>query len=992
MHNRSRGADERSGADAAPASLKRKYHGNLETKIMRNDKKMTRAAQTDAPPRFPRDLLDEMSEGIFVWDDSGKCIETNSSASALLGYKREEIIGRYFLDFIHEPDMNGKMLKPGQDLSESLSNTNVSLINKDGRPVPVRIRQRLLNDGSIAAVVTELRPNWIATEAARDNNRLYATLSGINHSLVRAKDESSLLDEACRVAVEVGGFAIAMIGLLVEEGDAVAITAWRSSEGYEPAYSTLDIARAPLNRSPLSDSIRTGRVMVNNGTVTFSGEQLPAMQDRVRTFTSIASIPISKTGTVIGVLMLGRNDSKEINDEERLMLEEIGEDISFAMETMEIERERNLAQVNLANSEERFKTVADFTYDWEYWTDPDGNFIYVSPSCERITGYKPEDFMKDPDLFLRRVHKEDRDMVRHHFEDIRKMAPGSLDFRLVDREGEIKWVNHVCQPVFGRDGTWLGSRGSNRDITARKSAEAALSASEEKLRTIIEQMNDTVIVVDLDGKIVFVSGAVEHIIGSRPEEVVGRHFADFLFEQDVEKAFLHFNKIMLTGEPAKDVELRLKRKGGSTVVCEVDAAIYRTEMPNGVIGVVRDISERKKAEAEIINAQSRKKELERQLQQAQKFESLGILAGGIAHDFNNLLGIILGNSLLLLRRKPEDSRLQKGLEAIRTASQRGASLVKQLLTVARKTEMVFSPLNLNQILEEVAKLLEETFPRTIVVDKNLAAELPAVMADASQLHQVFMNLCINSRDAMPTGGKLHLSTSLIDRSAISDKFVRVESQNYAFVKVTDTGTGMSDETREKIFDPFFTTKGPGKGTGLGLAMVYSIMETHHGLIEVESEEGKGTAFNLYFPVGDEEPDNSIPPDDGGENIKGGEETILVIEDEEMLQDIVRNTLSLKGYTVITASDGEAGLEIFHSRKKQIDLVVVDLGLPKLDGGQVVREILSASPSARVIAVSGFLEMETLEELSKAGVRMFVQKPYSLRQMQSAVRAVLDSDS
>ncbi len=992
MRNGSRGANERSGAVAAPSSLNGKNDRGSGTKFVKSDNTKYDDARFHAAAHFLSDLLDEMSEGVFVWNDSGKCVEINSSAAVLLGYKREEIIGRYFLDFIHELDVNGKILKSGHALSENMNNVNVRLIGKDGSHIPVKMRQKLLNDGSIAAVVTDMRPSCIATEIGRNNNRLYATLSGINHSIVRAKDEPSLFDEACRVAVEVGGFAIAMIGLVVDEGEAVSITAWRSSDGYEPAYSTLDIARTPLNRSPLSDSIRTGRVIVNNGLVSFSGEQLPALQDRVRTFTSIASVPISKSGAVIGVLMLGRNDSQEITEKERSMLEEIGEDISFAVETIEIERERNLAQVNLANSEERFKTVADFTYDWEYWTDPDGNFIYVSPSCERITGYKPEDFMKDPNLLFKRVHKDDRKMVRCHFDDIRKMAPGSLDFRLVGRDGEIKWVNHVCQPVFGRDGIWLGSRGSNRDITARKSAEAALSASEEKLRTIMEQMNDTVIVVDSDGKLVFVSGAVEHIIGRRPEEVIGSHFADFLVEEDIEKATLHFTDIMLTGEPAKDVELRLKRNDGSIVVCEVDSAIYRAGRRNGVIGVVRDISERKEAEAEITNAQRRKKELERQLQQAQKFESLGILAGGIAHDFNNLLGIILGNSLLLLKKKPEDSRLLKGLEAIRIASQRGASLVKQLLTVARKTEMVFSPVNLNQILEEVAKLLGETFPKTIVVNKDLAPELPSVMADASQLHQVFLNLCINSRDAMPTGGKLHLLTSVIGRSSIRDKFVRVKSEKYVFVKVSDTGTGMSEETREKIFDPFFTTKSPGKGTGLGLAMVYSILETHHGLIEVESEEGKGTAFNLYFPVGNEEPDDSIPPDDGGENGEGGEETILVIEDEEMLQDIVRNTLLPEGYTVIAASDGEAGLEIFHRQMKKIDLVVVDFGLPKLDGGQVVREILAAKPSARVIVVSGFLEAESQEELSKAGVRMFVQKPYSPRQMQSAVRTVLDSDS
>jgi two-component system, cell cycle sensor histidine kinase and response regulator CckA len=385
---------------------------------------------------------------------------------------------------------------------------------------------------------------------------------------------------------------------------------------------------------------------------------------------------------------------------------------------------------------------------------------------------------------------------------------------------------------------------------------------------------------------------------------------------------------------------------------------------------------------------TKRKNLERQLIQAQKLESLGTLASGIAHDFNNILGIILGYASLLTRGEPDRENIKSSADAVIRASQRGASLVKQLLTFARKVDIQLQSVRLNDIVNEISKLLSETMAKTIEISLHLEKDLPTITGDPTQIHQVLLNLCVNARDAMPKGGTIGITTCCQQGETIRAKFPRAVAHKYVVLRVADTGIGMDEMTRSRIFEPFFTTKEVGKGTGLGLSVVFGIMESHKGFVDVESKPGKGTTFHLYFPVLQSKEIEQAKAEIQ-QVISGGKETILVIEDEEMLRELLRTSLRSAGYTVLTAVDGQEAVDLFDQHQDEIQLVLSDVGLPKLAGYDVFRKMKRTKPDLKFILASGFMEPQLKSEIFKEGVRDFVQKPYSVYEVLKAIRTVLD---
>ncbi len=396
----------------------------------------------------------------------------------------------------------------------------------------------------------------------------------------------------------------------------------------------------------------------------------------------------------------------------------------------------------------------------------------------------------------------------------------------------------------------------------------------------------------------------------------------------------------------------------------------------------REIADRKQSE-------EKRRQLEQQLFQAQKLESIGTLASGIAHDFNNILGIILGHSSFLRRNHPDPVKFLQSIEAVEKATHRGASLVKQLLTFARKSDAAFERVLINDIIKEITKLLHETFAKTIAVSTNLKTDLPHIFADITQIHQVLLNLCVNARDAMPNGGTLSITTSTVEGDIVVTEFQKATAREYILIEVADTGTGMDETIKKKMFEPFFTTKGPDKGTGLGLSVVYGIIESHHGFISAASEVGKGTSFRIYLPVQEHGIEYNHARTIAAQDVPGGAETVLLIEDEEMLKELVKAILVSKGYNVLTAVDGEEGISVFSRHEKDIAVVVSDMGLPKLGGQELFRNIKAINPKARVILASGFIDPIIKSALLKEGVKDFIQKPYSPDEILQAIRAAID---
>ncbi|MBI1808046.1 MAG: response regulator [Ignavibacteria bacterium] len=335
-------------------------------------------------------------------------------------------------------------------------------------------------------------------------------------------------------------------------------------------------------------------------------------------------------------------------------------------------------------------------------------------------------------------------------------------------------------------------------------------------------------------------------------------------------------------------------------------------------------------------------------------------------------------------------KFNQSINAVVQTISRGKALVQQLLTFARKTEVLFEPIEVNNIVREVAKMVEATFPKTITFRQQLASPMPTISADSNQLHQSLLNLCVNARDAMPSGGTLCIETEIVYGHVLRKRFHEAREEQYVCISVSDTGIGMDSATRVRIFEPFFTTKDKGKGTGLGLAVAYGIIKSHHGFIDVESEQGRGTTFRLYFGVPVKEvKSHRLTRHETEENLSG-DETILLVEDEEMLLEAVRDLLKEQGYSVLTAYDGEEAIELYEREWKNVSLVVSDMGLPKRGGWDVYLKMKEINPHVRAIFASGNIDPEKKVEMAKQGVGNFVQKPYLINDVLRQIRKVLDN--
>jgi nitrogen-specific signal transduction histidine kinase/CheY-like chemotaxis protein len=399
------------------------------------------------------------------------------------------------------------------------------------------------------------------------------------------------------------------------------------------------------------------------------------------------------------------------------------------------------------------------------------------------------------------------------------------------------------------------------------------------------------------------------------------------------------------------------------------------------VGTLQDITEQKQAEAE-------KERLELQLRQAHKMEAVGTLAGGVAHDFNNLLQAIQGYAELLLLEKKKESREANRLREIQRAAGRGAELTKQLLTFSRRVESKLRPTDLNKEVEQVCRLLERTLPKMIEINTDLEDELQIVKVDSGQIEQILMNLAVNARDAMPEGGRLSLRTANV---RLDEEFQRrhpeVPSGDYVVLSASDTGCGIDPEVLPHVFDPFFTTKEVGKGTGLGLAMVYGIVKSHGGYVFCNSALGRGTRFDIYLPVLDEIPEKEETTGEAG--LPSGNETVLVVDDEAAVRDYAKSLLTRFGYSVITAENGSAALDALADGETAFDLVILDLIMPGMSGRQCLEKILATNPDARVLVASGFASPESREDVFSRGAWGCLDKPYNMQDFLRKVREVLD---
>ena len=512
----------------------------------------------------------------------------------------------------------------------------------------------------------------------------------------------------------------------------------------------------------------------------------------------------------------------------------------------------------------------------------------------------------------------------------------------------------------------------NTDITERHEREAALRESEEQHRQLVAEDFTGTLVMRTDGQIVTCNPAVAAIFGfASVEEALSGNFLALLRSRQDGIELLE----IVRHQGIVDRELEMSQQNGDAVyvVARLIGQHSDGELTHVKVYLFND---------------THRKLLEQQLVQAQKMEGLGTLAGGIAHDFNNILAIILGytNKLESFRSKPQE--VPGSLKVIKEAVDRGAALVQQLLTSARQTEARFSSVDLNAIVRELERMLQATFPKTINFDLQLQPDLPTITADKSQLHQVLLNLCVNARDAMPDGGTVSLGTSIIPGASLTEMFSGVTAENYVCIRVRDTGIGMTRQVKSHIFEPFFSTKERGKGTGLGLSVVYGVINNHRGFVQVESEPGAGTSFFVYLPAKPFAAEPRRGGADRGAGSKNIPQTILLVEDEDMLRELGVSILENEGFRVLAARDGVEAVELFEANRDDIGLVVCDLGLPRMGGREAFLKMKASQPDVRAIVASGYLEPAIRSEMLKAGVIDTIQKPYDFNDLLAKIREVI----
>ncbi|MFH0823554.1 MAG: PAS domain S-box protein [Pseudomonadota bacterium] len=634
--------------------------------------------------------------------------------------------------------------------------------------------------------------------------------------------------------------------------------------------------------------------------------------------------------------------------------------------------DRKNAELALQESERKYRAVFNIASVGIDMVGRDGRFLEVNSTLCRFLGYSPEELRLLTILDVTYPEDAGKSLEMHTAMVQGEMEGYRLEKRYLRKDGAVLWADTAVSAIRDAEGRHATTVGVIRDITQHKKSEEVRM----RLAAAVEQAAETVQITDRNGIITYVNPAFEKTTGYSRQDVVGKKPSILKSGRHGEDFYKRMWETIAGGEIWTG-HLINKTKDGT--LFEEDASISPVRDDSGEIvnyvAVKRDVT--------------REVSLQRQLFQAQKMEAIGTLAGGVAHDFNNILQVALGYSELILSDDEFPDHFRDDVRKIHESARRGAELVERLLTFGRKAEFKPRPLNLNHRIIELRKMLERTLPKMIDIQLRLSDNPAAINADPIQIDQILMNLAVNARDAMPDGGILVFETSnFTPDEEYTGSHMEIEPGPHVMLTVTDTGSGMDKDTLEHIFEPFYTTKAVGRGPGLGLAMVHGIVMQHRGHIGCYSEPGEGTAFRICFPA-------LVSEEKGEETIavkmpRGGSETILLVDDDEVVRSLGSRVLTKAGYTVLTASSGKQALEVYKRLGEGIALVLLDLIMPEMGGRECLKDLLGMNPSVRVVIASGYSPDGPAGDAVSGGAKGYVNKPYDLRKLLDVVRSVLDA--
>jgi two-component system, cell cycle sensor histidine kinase and response regulator CckA len=816
-------------------------------------------------------------------------------------------------------------------------------------------------------------------------NAILLGIRNVNQLITHEDDPVRLIEGACRNLVETLGYQKAWIALMDEEATVTAI----GSAGFNGSFAPMieKLQRGELTKCGRKTLAWDGLIVTSDPAIECGGCPLSGIgEDRID-----MSIRLDHGGKSFGMLSASVHktlrDDREVQD----LFTEVANDITFSLHRIGIEKENEIAGEALRKNQVQLQSI--------FRAAPTGIGLLVDRVlkdvnerlCEMLQ-YSKEELVGQS---VRMLYQNDEDyevVGRVKYAMIQEHGTGTVETQWRRKDGEVMNVLLSSTP-FDIDDLSKGVTFTALDITKRKRAEEALRESEESYRALFEKMINGFacheIICDEEGvpvdyRFIAANKAFERLTGLKAEEIIGKRVLEIF--PNIEPYWIEtYGKVALTGEPASFEDFSQERDRTFQVIA------YRPASGQFAC-ILKDITDSKRAEEERLI-------LERQVQQAQKLESLGVLAGGIAHDFNNILMAIMGNADLALQELSPMAPARNNVQEIEVAARRAAGLAKQMLAYSGKGRFVVEPIRLSVLVEEMSHLLEVSISKKAVLKYNFADNLPVFDGDATQIRQIIMNLITNASEAIgERSGGIAISTGAMecDRDYLNSANMvasiglsePLAEGVYAYLEVADTGCGMDKETQEKIFDPFFTTKFTGRG--LGMAAVQGIIRGHLGAIKIYSEPGKGTTFKVLFPAAmDEEDSNQAEEKEDLWDGWQGSGTILIADDEESVCVVGKLMLERFGFSVLTALDGRAAVDVFKQNPDEVDCVLLDLTMPHLDGEQVFREMRRIRANVKVILSSGYNEQDATQRFSGKGLAGFIQKPYTSKLLAEKIREALE---
>ncbi|MCP3872370.1 MAG: PAS domain S-box protein [Desulfobacteraceae bacterium] len=639
---------------------------------------------------------------------------------------------------------------------------------------------------------------------------------------------------------------------------------------------------------------------------------------------------------------------------------------------------RKKTEYALKQSKEKYRDLVENLNEAIYSVNSNGRIVYVSPQIEQILGYTSEEMIGTS--FFDFIHPDDSSIVAKIFENLKlnHLYPG--EYRIRSKTGGFRWIRTFSR--FTRTGDSESIQGVLIDITENKQNEEALKQSEERFKSIFENANDGILIVDSTLKLVQSNKKMRTLLGYSQNELTALNASDIHPQTDFSTIIHQINK-MVKGILPLITNIPVIKKNGDIFFADISSSLIKLENKTYVMGLFRDVSDLKEA-------QDAKQKLENQLLQSQKMQAIGTLAGGVAHDFNNILSPIIGHSELLLLDLDKNSQSRESIKEIYGSALRAKDLVHQILTFSRQEKGETKLIKIQPILKEVVKMIRATLPTTIDIQVKIDPDCGAMNANPIQMHQLIMNILTNAYHAIGESvGEIRIQLSMTELADSDLVNAKMRPGIYNCLTISDTGMGMDTTIQQRIFEPFFTTKGQGKGTGMGLAVVHGIIENMKGCIKVKSELAKGTEFKSFFPLAKK----SFDPIKVKENqtIVGGNEHILFIDDEIDIIHLYQKFLERLGYSVEPYADPLEALENFKTNFKKFDLVITDFAMPKITGDKLAAQIIKLRPDIPIILSTGYSESVSPESAKESGIKEILQKPVIIKELSQKIRGVLDGN-